>query len=564
MYPVQTFMSDYAAWRRAEGSEPTLDFQLKSVTVTAFDIFRGVMHRGGFARVNRNNAWHQVGESCGLQMLKRSRLAATLKDIYVSHLKSFEEAVRLDIRLDMMDPEVRPTMETAMITPSSSSMPPLVHDLCYGVLDYSTDPSTAVPNPHPYYHALRRGVSPWDLPLVPPGNHAFENVEDYLRRPWANPSISVQGAVDCCLEGAPLQELDPETSEHLPQQLTRPPELKFGGAESGHPDADDSIGKPGLSGHIYAAAVMLESYDPESVLASLTSLNFYVSRLRFEDFPSLCGRLIHCVNHHLMHRILPSSDILERVVMSALSIICALLTSNADIFLQSFDVAEPERTEALVSIADDMPPENMAMDTLEKSSMLVARVAAYLADSEAHQFCTRLSLFTLAKCLQEFTLENPSTSKEARAFLARISDLLEEAVGAEVLLDLAERVRSAAVGADCAVRALEASLLFEGVSGKAQAVLAESLLVCSLHPEQLEFVIGTALFRIDLVGPDMAGRLWKVLRELKASEVDIAHIIVTSLSLLAAKTGLDIAPDEIDEVIHRWPDVRGVLLAIKC
>lgn len=249
---------------------------------------------------------------------------------------------------------------------------------------------------------------------------------------------------------------------------------------------------------------MLESYDPESVLASLTSLNFYVSRLRFEDFPSLCGRLIHCVNHHLMHRILPSvsvgfmskqSDILERVVMSALSIICALLTSNADIFLQSFDVAEPERTEALVSIADDMPPENMAMDTLEKSSMLVARVAAYLADSEAHQFCTRLSLFTLAKCLQEFTLENPSTSKEARAFLARISDLLEEAVGAEVLLDLAERVRSAAVGADCAVRALEASLLFEGVSGKAQAVLAESLLVCSLHPEQLECEGGGAVRR---------------------------------------------------------------------
>ncbi|KAH0472268.1 MAG: uncharacterized protein KVP18_004851 [Porospora cf. gigantea A] len=62
----------------------------------------------------------------------------------------------------------------------------------------------------------------------------------------------------------------------------------------------------------------------------------------------------------------------------------------------------------------------------------------------------------------------------------------------------------------------------------------------------------------------MAGRLWTVLRELKAGEVDIAHIIVTSLSLLAARTGLNIAPDEIDEVIGRWPDVRGVLLAIKC
>ncbi|KAH0472270.1 MAG: uncharacterized protein KVP18_004851 [Porospora cf. gigantea A] len=495
----------------------TLEFQLKSVTVAVFDIFRAVMHRGGFARVNRNNAWHQVGETCGLQMLKRSRLAATLKDVYVSHLKSFEEAVRLDIRLDMMDPEVRPAMESAMISedrprrvvppnatfkchaaPSSSSMPPLVHDLCYGVLDYSAEPTTAIPNPHPYHHALHRGVPPWDLPLIPPGNQAFENVDDYLRRPWVNPSISVQGAVDCCLEGAPLQELDPETSEHVPQQLIRPAELKFRGAEGAHSDADDSIG------HIFAAAVMLENYDPESVLASLTSLNFYMSRMRFEDFPSLCGRLIHCVNYHLLHRILPSvsagfmstqSDFLERVVMSALSIICALLTSSADTFLESFDVAEPERTEALVSITDDMPRENTAMETLEQSSMLVARVAAYLVDSEAHQFPTRLALFSLAKCLQEFTLENMSTSKEARAFLARVSDLLEEAVGGEVLIDLAERVRQAAVGADCAVRALEASLLFEGVPGKAQAELAESLLGCALDPEQLECEAGGVMRR---------------------------------------------------------------------
>ena len=249
---------------------------------------------------------------------------------------------------------------------------------------------------------------------------------------------------------------------------------------------------------------MLENYDPESVLASLTSLNFYMSRMRFEDFPSLCGRLIHCVNYHLLHRILPSvsagfmstqSDFLERVVMSALSIICALLTSSADTFLESFDVAEPERTEALVSITDDMPRENTAMETLEQSSMLVARVAAYLVDSEAHQFPTRLALFSLAKCLQEFTLENMSTSKEARAFLARVSDLLEEAVGGEVLIDLAERVRQAAVGADCAVRALEASLLFEGVPGKAQAELAESLLGCALDPEQLECEAGGVMRR---------------------------------------------------------------------